>query len=439
KEEGVAPWEIWVSESQERMMCSVKKENLDKVLEIFEFWDVPARIVGEVDNSCRIKAKWKHQEILNLDLEFLIKGVVYERKSEYVERDYSEPEFDMPDLVEATIKVLSSSNISSRECIIRRYDHEVRGDTVIKPMQGVVNLQTHGDASVIKPLKDSFQGLAITSDINPRLCQLDPYWGAASAVEETVRNLVSVGARPHSLADCLNFGNPEKPDRLADFQFASQGLHHVASALNLPFVSGNVSFYNESHSGAIPPTPTILGVGIVEDVRKVVTSDLKKQGNLIYLIGDTKKELGASEYYAQLGLGGGSVPHVDVESLKKKIKALPSLMGKGIIKSCHDLSEGGLIIALAEMCFGGDMGCDVDLKEMGDLRSDFKLFSESNGRWLVEVEEKNAKKVESELPAVLLGKVISEKRMKIKDGKTMLDLSLTDLREEWKSGIEKES
>ncbi|MFH1722630.1 MAG: phosphoribosylformylglycinamidine synthase subunit PurL [Candidatus Altiarchaeota archaeon] len=438
KEEGISPWEIWVSESQERMMLSVSPKNVDAVLEIFDFWDVPACVVGKVEESNKIRATWKGKQILCLDLEFLISGVQYERPMKYVSRDESDPEFEMPDLVEAIMKVLSSSNIGSRESIIRRYDHQVRAQTVISPMQGVINKQTHGDAAILKPLKDSFKGLAITSDINPKMCAQDPYWGSASAVEEVVRNLTSVGARPHSLADNLNFGNPEKPDRMADLAKACEGLTYVARSLGLPFVSGNVSLYNEGVTGPIAPTPTVLGVGIIEDVRKAVTSDAKNAGNLIYLVGETKKELGGSEYYAQLGLSGGKVPRVELELLKTKVEGLLDLMDVGYIQSCHDISGGGLAVALAEMCFGGDLGAGIELNGLGDLRTDYKLFSESNGRWLIEVDPKNEKVVEKKLSPTLIGKFSSDKRIKIQDGMLTLDLSLTELRGEWEGSLTSE-
>jgi len=283
KEEGMAPWEIWVSESQERMMLSVKPENAEKVLQIFKFWDVPAAIVGEVDDTKRIKATYKGKVVLDLDLDFLIRGVRYKRPHRVVGRDYSEREFEMPDLEKVILRILNSPRIGSKESVIRRYDHEVRGNTILKPMQGLINKQTHGDASVIKPLKNSFRGLSITSDVNPILCRLDPFWGSASAVEEIVRNLVAVNSIPHSMADCLNFGNPEKADRLGDFVRCCEGLYFAASHFGIPFVSGNVSFYNESTGGSVAPTPTLMGIGIVKDVRRVISVDLKKKGGELHL------------------------------------------------------------------------------------------------------------------------------------------------------------
>ena len=438
KEEGMAPWEIWVSESQERMMLSVKPENAEKVLKIFKFWDVPAAIVGGVDDTKRIKATYKGKVVLDLDLDFLIKGVMYERPYEVVERDYSEREFAMPDLKEIIPEILNSPRIGSKESIIRRYDHEVRGNTILKPMQGLINKQTHGDAAVMKPLKNSFQGLSITSDVNPRFCKLDPYWGAASAVEEVVRNLVAVNSIPHSMADCLNFGNPEKPDRLGDFVRCCEGLYFVANSFGIPFVSGNVSFYNESTRGSVAPTPTLVGIGIVKDVRKVISVDLKKGGNSIYLLGETEREMGGSEYYRTLGLKGGRVPRVYPEKTKKKVESLLKAMDKGLVKSCHDLSEGGLLVSVAEMAFGGDLGMELNLEKLGALRTDIKLFSESNGRWLIEVEKKDSEEFEKLVPAKRMGIVTKEREIRIKDKKIDVKFSLNELRDSWNSAIERE-
>jgi phosphoribosylformylglycinamidine synthase II len=437
KEEGLRPWEIWVSESQERMMLTVKPENVVKVLEIFDFWDVPAFAVGTADASKRIKATYNGMEVLNLDLELLISGVQYQRPYKFVERKQREPEFKMPDLLETGLKLMGMPNIASKEAVIRRYDHEVRAGTIIKPMNGVVNMQTHGDAAIIKPLEDSWKGLSITADVNPMLCSIDPYWGAASAVEEVVRNLVAVNSIPHSLADCLNFGNPEKPDCMGDFIKTSEGLYHTAQAFGVPYVSGNVSLYNESTLGPVAPTPTLLGVGIIKDVRKAVTSDFKKAGNTIYLIGETKRELGGSQYHQFIGQKEGVVPRVEAEKTKKAMKRLLKAMDGGLVKSCHDASEGGIFAALAEMCFGANLGADVNLSN-GTLRTDFKLFSESNGRWLVEVEKKNTGKFEKTVNAMRIGSVTKDGRLRIRDEKLTLNYATGDLREAWEKGVEKE-
>ena len=439
KQDNMAPWEMWVSESQERMMLSVKPGDADKVLEVFDFWDVPAAIVGKVDSSKRIKAVYKGMTVLDLDLEFLIKGVRYERPYKVKELKEKDSSHKMPDLKEATLKVLNSPRVGSRESVIRRYDHEVRGNTVIKPMQGVIGKQSHGDAAVIKPLQDSFRGLAITCAVNPRHNKIDAYWGAMNAMDETVRNLVSVNARPHTVADCLNYANPEKPERLGELVRACDALQEAANVFCTPFVSGNVPLYNEGALGPAAPTPTILGVGIVKDVRKAVTSDLKKEGNLLYMVGETKNELAGSEYYNVMGYSGGYVPKAEVKKTKEHMEQLLYAMDHSMVRSCHDLSEGGLIAAAAEMAFGGDLGFALDLAPMGGLRTDCKLFSESNGRWLVEVGSKDREKFEQALPdAKKIGRVLKDKEIRIRDGQTEVSMHLSELREKWETAVEAE-
>jgi phosphoribosylformylglycinamidine synthase len=263
-----------------------------------------------------------------------------------------------------------------------------------------------------------------------------------SAVDEACRNLVAVGATPDSLLDCLNFGNPEKPERMGEFYEACRGLGDIGRALDLPYVSGNVSFYNESVKTAVPPTPEIFAVGIVEDIRTCITSDFKTEGNPVYLVGKpTEKELGGSEYYQLMKKEGGIVPKTDPETLKHCIKGLLASMKKQYIASCHDLSEGGLGACLAEMAIGGNIGATIDVSPMNkELRTDFKVFSESNTRWVVEVKEEKQTLFEKQLqkdqvPFIFLG-TIKGKNLVLKDQKkTVVDLKVEVLRECWRKPI----
>jgi phosphoribosylformylglycinamidine synthase len=212
----------------------------------------------------------------------------------------------------------------------------------------------------------------------------------------------------------------------------------MSSGLGIPFVSGNVSFYNESPKGAVAPTPTLLGIGIVDDVRRVVSSDLKSAGNVLLLVGETGRELGGSQYYSMLGLDGGFVPKPDVEKTKSLSERMLEAIRGELLASCHDLGDGGLFACLTEMCLGGDLGCEVELKNLDGLRTDFKLFSESATRWLIEVEEKNVSKVGGLLDAAELGVVCGEKSLKIGDGGLELNLSLDNLRDAWSKAVEEE-
>ncbi len=446
KEEGLSPWEIWVSESQERMMFLVSQKNVDKVLHICRQWDVTAVVIGKVIKEKITRVFYWGKKVLELDMDFYTGGPVYDS----CQRPFSIPKkkngkekyFEMPDLNIILKKLLASLNIASKEWVIRQYDHEVRGNTVIKPLQGKLGMQTHGDATVLKPLENSYRGLAVTANVNPQFMEIDTYFGACSAIDETCRNLISVGAKPDALLDCLNFGNPEKPEKMGEFYEACRGLGDIAKELNLPFMSGNVSFYNESVKTSVPPTPEIMGIGIVPDIRKCITVDLKSERNPIYLVGKkTEKEMGGSEYFKLICIKGGTVPKVDVKILKKCMRGILSAIDKRLIASCHDISEGGIGVCLSEMAIGSDKGAIVDLKDIGNnLRSDFKIFSESNDRWIIEVKTDKQKDFEAILrkektPFVKIGEV-KGKNLVIKDNKKILiDLKIKDIRKIWKEAI----
>jgi len=446
KEEGLSPWEIWVSESQERMMFLVALKNVDKVLHICKQWDVTAVVVGKVIDEKVTRVFFKDRKILELDMDFFTGGPVYDS----CQRPYVIPiikkvdvkDFKMPNLNDVLNKLLVHPNIASKEWVIRQYDYEVRGNTVIKPLQGKIGFQTHGDSTVLKPLEDSFRGLAVTANINPRFMEKDPYWGACSAIDETCRNLVSVGAKPDSLLDCLNFGNPEKPNKMGEFYEACRGLGDTARDLKLPFVSGNVSFYNESVKTAVPPTPEIVGIGIVDDIRKCVTSDFKYEENPIYLVGNsTDKEMGGSEYYYIMGFDSGIVPRVNTKLLKICMKSILSSIKKEYVVSCHDVSEGGIGVCLSEMAIGGDIGAILDISAINKrLRTDFKLFSESNTRWILEIKRKCKKDFEKTMekqntPFINIG-LTNQKKLIIEDKKNIvINQDISVLRNLWKSVI----
>ncbi len=442
KEEDMAPWEIWVSESQERMMYAVKEEDVEEVMNICEKWDVEATRIGKVIDEKRMRVYYEDEKIMDLDLEFQTGGPTYCRPTESVEHvrklEEKEPE-ETEDCGDVLLNLLQRDNINSKEWVIRQYDHEVRENTVLKPLQGVLGKQGPGDASLIKPLEDSFKGIAISTDVIPKLTALDPKAGAMSVLDEAVRNLVAVGAEPHSFADCLNFGNPEKPERLGDFERVAEGLEAVARPMGIPFVSGNVSFYNETQEGPVKPTPSILASGLIDDVREAVTMDLKEEGNALYLVGETKEEMGGSEYYQMKECSSRDVPQVDVDVLQKSKDEMLNAHSKGLIRSCHDVSLGGFGVALAEMCLAGDFGVRVEIET--ELRPDKFLFSESNTRWIVEVEEENIEEFEKNFSVSVqrIGSVSEEKgRVKVEmNGEKKIDLSLDEIRTSWKETLGK--
>ncbi|UCE91547.1 MAG: phosphoribosylformylglycinamidine synthase subunit PurL [Methanobacteriota archaeon] len=431
KEEGLAPWEIWVSESQERMMLSVSRRNVDKVLHIFKLWDVPATPVGGTIKEKRVRLYYEGVKVFDLELDFLTAGPEYcrpcsasragRRTKERVPK--ARARYDR-----VMLKLLSDHNICNRDWVIRQYDHEVRANTVIKPLQGRVGHWTHGDATVIKPVEESFRGLAIATASNPFAVGIDPYRGGKGCVDEACRNLAAAGARPHSLTDCLNFGNPEKPDRLWQFRETVRGMGEVAGGLDIPIPSGNVSFYNESPKGPVLPTPVVLGCGIVRDIRKCVTSELKGEGNSVFVIGRTCKEMGASSYYRITKSHSPRVPDVDIDALRAGVDIVARGIERGAIVSCHDISDGGLATALSEMCIGGDIGADVDLSGLGRMRGDVKLFSESNSRWVAEVRKGRERQLPKDrrTTAVRIGTVGGD-CLRLRSGRTLADVRVSSL------------
>ncbi len=440
KEEDMAPWEIWVSESQERMMYAVKEEDVEEVMHICKKWDVEATRIGKVIDEKRVKVYYEDENIMDLDLEFQTGGPTYCRPIEIEdytekvkEKDPGEPE----DYEKTLLRLLRRDNINSKEWVIRQYDHEVRENTVLKPLQGVLGKQGPGDASVIKPLEGSFKGIAITTDVLPSSTSLDPKAGAMATLDEAIRNLVAVGADPHSFADCLNFGNPEKPKRLGDFKRVAEGLEAVARPLNIPFVSGNVSFYNETEEGAVKPTPSILGCGLIADVRKATTMDLKEENSVIYLIGKTKEEMACSEYYKMAGGKSARPPKVEVDILERSMQEMLEAHSKGLVRSCHDISLGGFAVALSEMCLAGDMGVDAEIET--DMRPDKHLFSESCTRWIVEVDRDDQEEFENifSVPLKKLGTTGGKNFKVMVNGEPLIDIGLKRIRKSWKKTLGK--
>jgi phosphoribosylformylglycinamidine synthase II len=434
KVENMPPWEIWVSESQERMMFTVTPKNVEKVLERCKAWDVEAVTIGEVIAEKRNIVNYNGVEILNLDLEFTTGGPVYKRP-------YNLPDYEVGGAVklpsypenieEKIIDIIRQPEVASKDWVIRQYDHEVRGKTVLKPIQGPIGKEVPGDSSVIKPVDNSWKGLALTSDINPYLMEANPYHGTMSAVEEVCRNLASVGARIDSLADCLCFGNPQRPEIMGQFKASCEALRDAATSIDVPYVSGNVSLYNETADGAIPPTPVLMGIGLVDDIRKCITSDMKKEGT-IWIVGRTKEEMGASLYYRTLGIECKNVPTTNFSSFIPRMEQLIQAIENGEVVACHDISNGGLALTIIEMAMSG-MGAEINLNS--DLRNDIELFSESNGRWVVQVAPGFESKFEKRFDfAEKIGDV-NDKIIFNKNGEQIAKLQIDKVRKEWTNPI----
>ena len=392
KEAGLAPWEIWVSESQERMMCTVKPENVDKVMAIFDLWDIIATPVARTTDTGHTRLFWNGEKIFDMDIEFLTGGPVYNRPYDMpkVSSKADEKFPELPALSEVLLKLLSDPNVASKEWAIRQYDHEVRASTVLRPIVGKLNKGGPGDASVLMPVPGRWKGLAAAVGCNPWFTKAHPYRGGMASLDEAYRNVVAVGARPNAFTDCLNFGNPEKPERLGEFREAVHGIGDFAKELNIPIPSGNVSLYNEAPGGVhILPTPMIVCCGLIDDARKAVSADFKKPGSCIFLIGKTADEMGGSLLFRKFGGKGGEVPVTDVKRLKETSDRLLAAMDEGLVLSCHDCSDGGMAVAVAEMCISGEVGAELDLSAMECPSDAVKLFAESTSRWIAEVDGKD--------------------------------------------------
>jgi len=443
---GMAPWEIYVSESQERMLLSVRERNLWKVLNIFESEDTEATPVGRFTEDKMLKVHYRGQKVADLDLHFLFNPPRARRVARWKRTGGVEPSFAEPsDLTQDLLRILSSPNVASKESVIRTYDHEVKGNTVLKPLHG--KYSGPSDAAVIKPLSNSWKGLVISCGMNPNYGKIDPYWMAASAIDEAIRNNVSVGGRRIALLDNFTWGSPEKADRTGSLIRACQACHDFAKAFGTPFISGKDSLYNELRVGpdlSIPVTPTLLitAIGIIPDVRRTVSADVKGPGNLIYIVGQTYPELGGSEYYKLRGSVGKTVPKVRAAQARRAVNSIVEAIDSGFVKSCHDLSEGGLAVAAAEMAFSGGQGIRLNLRSVPRARSvrrnDHILFSESNSRFLVEVSEKSREDFEALMEKTgwsVIGRVEKDERFSVYglNGKRIVNASLSELRDAWKS------
>lgn len=437
KENNLTPWEIWISESQERMMITCKPENVQKVLEIFDMWDVNATPIARTTDTAHIRIFWNGELIFDMDSEFLTGGLVYNRP--HIKPKVStktDEKFPHIKITNDTLKtLLSDINVASKEWAIRQYDHEIRASTVIHPMVGKINHPGPGDASVLMPVPGSYKGLAVAVGCNPWFTGENPYNGGKACVDEACRNIIAVGAKPDALTDCLNFGNPENPERFGEFREAVRGLGELCNDLQLPIPSGNVSLYNESPDGGyILPTPIVLICGLIDDVRKAITADIKNEGNKLFIVGETKDEMGASLFFRKFGGEKGDVPDVDSKNLKRLMDKMLKSFDKLLIRSCHDCSDGGLIVAVAEMCISGHIGAKIDLSNIGDLCIERKLFSESNTRWIAEIEEKDVEAFHEIMgsDAVCIGET-GGNRLTVKD--TDINLTVDEMRSAWNDPI----
>ncbi|MGQ9817561.1 MAG: phosphoribosylformylglycinamidine synthase subunit PurL [bacterium] len=448
---GLTPREIWISESQERMILSVPAKHIKRVMRIFHSEGVETTVIGRFTNNKKLKLYYKKQKICDLDMDFLHNGLPMPEKKARIRRPkFKSVRFPEPrDYNSVLLDIVGSLNCSSREWLVREYDHEVQGGSVIKPFVGV-SKDGPQDAVVIRPLLHKNRGIVVSCGINPAYGKLDPYNMALSVIDEALRNIVATGGdiRKCAMLDNFCFASPEREDVLGDIVLSARGCYDGAKAFGVPFISGKDSLNNEwldekGESHLIPPTLLISAIGIIDDVRKCVTMDFKKAGSFIYLVGLTKEELGGSEYLRLLKIKNSDVPGVDLRLAPLIMQRLHKAIINGVVASCHDLSEGGLGLALSEMAMAGDIGCQIDLARIEFLgknrRPDLLLFSESNTRFIVEVVPDKAstfEKMMRNVPWALIGKTTDTKNLEIYSSKKCLvKLSLTEIRRRWKRKI----
>ena len=435
RERAMTPYEILLSESQERMLIVSRAGAEDVVQEVFRKWGLDAAVVGTVTDDGRFRVQFGGQIVGDMPITMLTdEAPAYERP--YAEpadldqkQDLSLERIPMPeDYTRVLLALLDSPNIASKSWVYRQYDSLVRSNTVVGP---------GSDAAVLR-VKGSSKGVAVSVDCNSRYCLLDPYVGATIAVAEAARNVSCAGALPIGLTDCMNFGNPEKPEVMWQFVEAVHGIRDACLSLDIPVVGGNVSFYNETDGRPIPPTPTIGMVGLLEDVSRHMTAGFKTEGDVVVLLGRTREELGGSEYLAlHHGLVAGTPPWIDLLSERHVQQLCRTAIEESLLESAHDLSEGGLAVALTECCInapGGGLGAVVQVD--GGMRADAMLFGESQSRVLVSLRRRNLNRLrelaaDSEVPMQVLGEVRG-RRLQIG---SHVDVDVEELKRAWSDAL----
>ena len=437
REEAMKPFEIMVSESQERMLAVVEPGKLDAAVAVCEKWGLRSTVIGTVTDTGRFIVRENGAVVADMPAAKLahdapeydppMREPSYIFQAQCADIDALRHAIDKQSLTSILEGLLASPNICSRRWIWDQYDHQVMLDTVLLP---------GGDAAVLR-IKGTDRGIAVTTDCNGRYCYLDPFVGAQIAFAEAARNIACVGARPAAITDCLNFGNPEKPEVYWTFYEAVRGLAEACTAFEVPVVSGNVSFYNETFGEAIYPTPVVGMVGVLDDVAKHMTAGFKDAGDAVVLLGETLPEVGGSEYVrTQFDLVVGAPPTLDLERERAVHGVTIEAIQRGLIKSAHDCSEGGIGVTLAECCIAGSIGATLELK--GGMPPAVALFSESQSRIVVTVDPARVGELaqlaeDHGIPHSVLGSV-GGKRLAVK---WMIDATVERLREIYEGSLER--
>ena len=436
REEGMTPYEILLSESQERMLIVAKPEKVKEVKDVFAKWDLDAVEIGKVIEGGQMRVGFHAEIVVDIPVSAIVDLCpIYERpyaapaqpKKEITIREIPIPE----DFNKILMNLVASPTIANKEWVFRQYDHMVQTNTILLP---------GADASVLR-IKDSKKALAMTLDGNSLYAHLNPRAGGIIAVAEACRNLACVGARPVGVTNCLNFGNPEKPEVMGQFKEVVEGMSEACKAFEIPVTGGNVSFYNDTEGVSIYPTPVLGIVGLIKDINKVVTPGFKEEGDAVVLLGENKEELGGSEYLKiQFGREDGNPPAINLAKEKAIQELCLEAAEAGFLESAHDLSEGGLAVCAAECGFfsGKKIGCELDLND--EWRPDALLFGETQSRILVTAKSSKLKKLlalagKKGVKAAAIGKVDGKKiRISLK-GKALVNVPVAEVYKEWKEAI----
>jgi phosphoribosylformylglycinamidine synthase len=454
---GLQPWEILLSEAQERMTLAVSPEKINQFLSLAERMNVEASVLGKFTGSGKFHILCDGKTVAYLDMEFLHEGVPPLRmEAKWELKQFEEPHVESPqDLTPSLKKVLSRLNICSKESVVRQYDHEVQGGSVVKPLVGLYE-DGPSDAAVIKPLMESMEGIVVSHGICPRYSDIDTYHMMACAIDEALRNYIAVGGSLKLVAGLDNFcwcdpitsdKTPDGEYKLAQLVRANMALYYYTTCFGIPCISGKDSMKNDYRIGdnkiSIPPTVLFSLMGKIEDVRKAVTMDVKQAGDLVYIVGKTFDELGGSEYYAMQGYVGNKVPKVDGLRAKSMYLALNHAMELSLTASCHDCSDGGLGVALAESSFAGGLGMEIDLRAIpkdGITRNDTLFYSESASRFIVTVSPGNKDAFEKIMEGhtiAEIGKVVTGSVFKVVglEGKVAVESDIYELKQAWRSTL----
>jgi phosphoribosylformylglycinamidine synthase len=454
---GLQPWEILVSEAQERMSLAVDPKKVDQFMALARKMGVEATAMGKFTKSGIFHARFGEKTVAYLNMDFLHDGVPQMKlTAKWKAPKNAEPTFAEPaNLNKAFIRMLSRLNICSKEAVVRQYDHEVQGGSVIKPMVGVQN-DGPSDAGIVRPLLDSMEGVVVAHGICPRYSDIDAYHMTACAIDEAIRNAVAVGADLDHLAGLDNFcwcdpvksnKTPDGEYKLAQLVRSNMAIYDYTTAFGVPCISGKDSMKNDYAIGltkiSVPPTLLYSVIGKIKDVRKAVTMDAKRPQDLVYVIGETLEELGGSEWFAEHKAIGNKVPQVDVKKAIKKYRALHKAIQSGLIASCHDCSDGGLGIALIETAFAGGLGMNIDLKDVpyrGKKRNDYILFSETASRFVVTIHPKDQGRFEKIMDGSVLneiGFVAGDGLFQITglNGKSIMKEKISNLKEAWQKPL----